>query len=51
MLFRSSTGFFTVEADDYAAVTEQDGSISMFYICERLDDDSYVLLREEDDEE
>ena len=46
-----STGFFTVEADDYAAVTEQDGSISMFYICERLDDDSYVLLREEDDEE
>ena len=46
-----STGFFTVEADDYAAVTEQDGSISMFYVCERLDDDSYVLLREEDDEE
>ena len=34
-----------------AAVTEQDGSISMFYVCERLDDDSYVLLREEDDEE
>lgn len=46
-----STGFFTVEADDYAAVTEQDGSISMFYVCERLDDDSYVLLREDDDEE
>ena len=46
-----SKGFFTVEADDYAAVTEQDGSISMFYVGERLDDDSYVLLREEDDEE
>ncbi|MEK0362342.1 hypothetical protein [Pseudomonas sp. CBC3] len=46
-----SKGYFTVEADDYAAVTEQDGTISMFYICERLADGTYVLLREEDDEE
>jgi len=44
-----SKGFFTVEADDYAAVTEPDGSVAMFYVCERLDDDSYVLLREEDE--
>lgn len=46
-----SKSFFTVEADDYAAVTEQDGTVSMFYVCERLDDGTYVLLREEDDEE
>ncbi|QGZ30233.1 hypothetical protein [Stutzerimonas stutzeri] len=46
-----SKSYFTVEADDYAAVTEQDGTISMFYVCERLDDDTYVLLREEDDGE
>lgn len=46
-----SKGYFSVEADDYAAVTELDGSIAMFYVCERLDDGSYVLLREEDDEE
>lgn len=46
-----SKGFFTVEADDYAAVTEPDGSVAMFYVCERLADDSYVLLREEDDGE
>jgi hypothetical protein len=44
-----SKGFFTVEADDYAAVTEPDGSVAMFYICEQLDDGSYVLLREEDE--
>jgi len=42
-------GYFTVEADDYAAVTEPDGTIAMFYVCERLDDGTYVLLREEDD--
>ena len=46
-----SKGYFTVEADDYAAVTEPDGTIAMFYVCERLDDGTYVLLREEDDEE
>ncbi len=46
-----SKGYFTVEADDYAAVTEQDGTISMFYVCERLAGDTYVLLREEDDGE
>ncbi|AHL76462.1 hypothetical protein CH92_15720 [Stutzerimonas stutzeri] len=46
-----SKGFFNVEADDYAAVTERDGTVSMFYVCERLDDGTYVLLREEDDGE
>lgn len=46
-----SKGYFTVEADDYAAVTERDGTIGMFYVCERLPDDTYVLLREEDDGE
>lgn len=46
-----SKGYFSVEADDYAAVTMADGSIAMFYVCERLDDGTYVLLREEDDDE
>jgi hypothetical protein len=46
-----SKGYFTVEADDYAAVTERDGTIGMFYVCERLDDGTYVLLREEEDDE
>ncbi|CDZ94078.1 hypothetical protein [Pseudomonas saudiphocaensis] len=40
---------FTVEADDYAAVTQADGSIAMYYVCERTEDGNYVLLREEDD--
>ena len=46
-----SKGYFTVEADDYAAVAEQDGTISMFYVCERLDDGTFVLLREEDEDD
>src|SRR5690606_14557032 len=44
-----SRGHFTVEADDYAAVTQADGGIAMYYVCERTEDGSYVLLREEDD--
>ena len=40
---------FTVEADDYAAVTQADGSIAMYCVCERTEDGNYVLLREEDD--
>lgn len=46
-----SKGYFSVEADDYAAVTEPDGTIAMFYVCERLEDGTYVLLREENDAE
>ena len=46
-----SRGHFTVEADDYAAVTQPDGSVAMYYVCERNDDDSYVLLREEDEDD
>lgn len=46
-----SSGHFTVEADDYAAVTQADGSIAMYYVCERTEDGSYVLLREEDEDE
>lgn len=46
-----SSDQFTVEADDYAAVTQADGSIAMYYVCERTEDGSYVLLREEDEDE
>ena len=34
-----SKGFFTVEADDYAAVTEQDGTISPAKVVAELTDD------------
>lgn len=48
-----SKDWFTVEADDYAAVMEAPGQIAMFYVCERLDDGSglYVLIREEEEDE
>ncbi|MCQ4242342.1 hypothetical protein [Stutzerimonas stutzeri] len=46
-----SKGYFTVEADDYAAVTDKDGNVAMYYVCERGEDDTYVLLREEDEDD
>lgn len=46
-----SSDHFTVEADDYAAVTDKDGSVAMYYVCERTEDGSYVLLREEDEDD
>lgn len=46
-----SSAHFTVEADDYAAVTQADGSIAMYYVCERTEDGSYILLREEDEDD
>lgn len=45
-----SPGYFTVEADDYAAVTHADGSVEMYYVCERRADGHYVILREEEED-
>ncbi|MDT3710730.1 MAG: hypothetical protein ROZ65_11430 [Pseudomonadaceae bacterium] len=47
-----SGAYFTVVPGDYAAVTEQPGKVSMFYVWDCLSDaeGQYVLIREEEEQ-